>query len=88
MTAIDALRSRPYGPRALKESERMLIRVNGEPQEVGEDATVSDLLTRLQILAERVAVERNRLVVHRGTYAETRLESGDEIEILTFVGGG
>jgi thiamine biosynthesis protein ThiS len=66
----------------------MQIRVNGEPQEIPENATVSDLLLGLQIRAERVAVERNRLVVRRGTYAETRLAQGDEIEILTFVGGG
>jgi thiamine biosynthesis protein ThiS len=66
----------------------MRIRVNGETQEVADNATVSELLAQLQIRAERVAVERNRLVVRRGTYDDTRLENGDEIEILTFVGGG
>jgi len=67
---------------------RVRIRVNGEDHELPGGTTVTDLLVRLQIVAERVAVERNRLVVRRGTYAETRLEDGDELEILTFVGGG
>ncbi len=66
----------------------MLVRVNGEDHEIAEGESVSDLLVRLKVMAERVAVERNRLVVRRGTYAETRLQANDEIEILTFVGGG
>jgi thiamine biosynthesis protein ThiS len=66
----------------------MHIRVNGEDHETTDDATVAALLAQLKVAADRVAVERNRLVVRRGTYAETRLGPGDEIEILTFVGGG
>ena len=60
----------------------MLIQVNGEKQEVAAGTTVAGLLTVLKITADRVAVERNRLVVRRGTYDETVLEQGDEIEIL------
>lgn len=66
----------------------MLVRLNGEEQEIPDGATVTELLSHLKIKSERVAVERNRLVVKRATFAETRLQPGDEIEILTFVGGG
>jgi thiamine biosynthesis protein ThiS len=66
----------------------MQIRVNGEDQEVADGTTVAGLLERLQIRPERVAVERNRLVVKRATWLQAKLEAGDEIEILTFVGGG
>lgn len=66
----------------------MQIRLNGELKQVDENLTVLDLLQHLSIQPERVAVERNRLVVRRATYAETRLQPDDEIEILTFVGGG
>lgn len=66
----------------------MQIRLNGELTQVDENLTVLDLLQRLSIQPERVAVERNQLVVRRATYAETRLKPDDEIEILTFVGGG
>jgi thiamine biosynthesis protein ThiS len=66
----------------------MRLKVNGEEQELPDGATVAALLDSLGVRADRVAVERNRLVVRRGTFAETRLEAGDEVEILTFVGGG
>ena len=66
----------------------MRVRINGEDQEITDGVTVSGLLVLLNVKPERVAVERNRLVVRRGTYDDTRLSAGDEIEILTFVGGG
>lgn len=65
-----------------------MVQVNGEKQDVAPGMTVAGLLVHLKVEAPRVAVERNRLVVRRGTYAETALADGDEIEILTFVGGG
>lgn len=66
----------------------MRLRINGEDQVVEDGLTVTRLLEVLEIRAERVAVERNRLVVRRATWAETPLAEGDELEILTFVGGG
>jgi len=36
----------------------------------------------------RVAVERNLEVVPRSTLGETKVEDGDEYEIVRFVGGG
>jgi len=35
-----------------------------------------------------VAVERNREIVPKSTYATVRLAEGDRIEIVQFVGGG
>ncbi len=66
----------------------MRVRVNGEDHDIPEGTTVTALLALLKIVADRVAVERNRLVVKRATYEHTHLLPGDEIEILTFVGGG
>ena len=66
----------------------MRLCVNGEQRDLADGATVLALLELLQVKPEHVAVERNRLVVRRATFAETILEDGDEIELLTFVGGG
>lgn len=66
----------------------MRVRVNGEDRELPEGATVQVMLETLAIRPDRVAVERNRLVVRRATWSDTRLADGDELEILTFVGGG
>ena len=55
----------------------MMIRLNGEEQELPDGLTVTGLLEHLKIKTERVAVERNRLVVKRATFAENQLQSGD-----------
>ncbi len=64
------------------------IVVNGEPQEVPEGATVAVLLQTLGIEPVRVAVERNLDIIARDAFAATRIEAGDKIEIIRFVGGG
>ncbi|MDB4966586.1 MAG: thiamine biosynthesis sulfur carrier protein [Myxococcales bacterium] len=66
----------------------MKLVVNGNPVELPDGSTVAGLLTHLSIEAARVAVERNQDVVPRRTWAEARLSDGDQIEIVTFVGGG
>jgi thiamine biosynthesis protein ThiS len=64
------------------------LRVNGEEQEVAAGTTVTDLLETLGLSAKRVAIERNRVIVKQELWAELALESGDELEIVHFVGGG
>jgi sulfur carrier protein len=49
---------------------------------------VADLIVRLGFGDRRVAVERNREVVPRARHDDTRLEAGDRLELVTFVGGG
>ncbi len=62
--------------------------INGETREVPAGSTIGTLLASLGLDARQVAVERNREIVPRAAYAETRLERGDQLEIVTFVGGG
>jgi len=64
------------------------IVVNGTPRAVPDGATVADLVGSLGLLPDQVAVERNRSIVPRAEHATTRLEDGDRVEIVTFVGGG
>lgn len=64
------------------------IRVNGEPRAVGPDTRVADLLASLGVSMPRVAVEYNREILPKTQYAETVLREGDDLEVVTFVGGG
>ena len=66
----------------------MRATVNGEPIELPDGLTVAALLQHLGVRAERVAVERNGLVVKKARHAEERLARDDVLEIVTFVGGG
>jgi thiamine biosynthesis protein ThiS len=64
------------------------IQLNGDPYELPAPLTIAALLARLDIDPRRVAVERNGVVVKRDGYATTAVETGDQIEIVNFVGGG
>ena len=70
----------------LKES--IGIRVNGDPRQVTVGATIADMLSELALDARKVAVERNREIVPRGTFGDERVRDGDTFEIVHFVGGG
>jgi len=66
----------------------MQLTVNGEPHDLPAPLTLAELLSRLGLAAERVAVEVNEEVVPRGTYEARHLARGDRVEIVHFVGGG
>jgi thiamine biosynthesis protein ThiS len=64
------------------------IILNGESRPTSEGQSVADLLGELGLDARQVAVERNREVVPRAQHGETMLADGDQLEVVTFVGGG
>jgi sulfur carrier protein len=64
------------------------VSVNGESLQVPSGSTIADLLRILALERRAVAVEHNRRVVPRAEHAEQRLNHGDRLEIVTFVGGG
>ncbi|HZS38494.1 MAG TPA: sulfur carrier protein ThiS [Polyangia bacterium] len=66
----------------------MQVRVNGDALEVPEGCTVASLLERIEVEPTRVAVERNQDVVPRRDWSRCALADGDQVEIVTFVGGG
>ncbi len=66
----------------------LLITVNGEPRQVAPGMTLAALAAELGLTPEKVAVERNLEVVPRSTLGQVRIEAGDALEIVHFVGGG
>jgi sulfur carrier protein len=65
----------------------MRLTVNGEAREVPDGETVRALVLRYNLTPEKVAVELNRRLLRTAKY-DTALKEGDEVEIVTFVGGG
>ena len=66
----------------------MQIRVNGEVRMCAVGTTVAGLLEELQIRSDRVAVEVNQEIVERQDFGRRSLLDGDQVEILSFIGGG
>lgn len=65
----------------------MTITLNGQPREVAAGATVRSLLAELNLSPEKVAIELNRRLVRSDKY-DAPLNEADEVEVVTFVGGG
>ncbi|OCC23971.1 thiamine biosynthesis protein ThiS [Croceicoccus estronivorus] len=61
--------------------------VNGETRRAA-PGSIADLVRQLDLLPEKVAVERNGEIVPRSTLANVMLADGDVLEIVHFVGGG
>lgn len=66
----------------------MKLIVNGEPREVNNASTVAEMLAAFKLENRILVVELNKEIIERGTYNKTRLNDGDRVEIVHFVGGG
>lgn len=69
-------------------TDEVRVRVNGDDVRLPRGASVTLLLDRLKVSTPRVAVERNREILSKSSYASTLLEEGDIFEVVEFVGGG
>lgn len=72
----------------LRRLQSMKIILNGEDRQLDDVCTLAQLVEQLGMKADRVAVERNRNIVPRADWPNTRLAEGDRLEIVHFVGGG
>jgi thiamine biosynthesis protein ThiS len=66
----------------------MKIVFNGEGREVRSGMTIAELLDELSLDPKRVAVEVNLDLAPRDRHAQTPLQEGDQLEVVTLVGGG
>jgi len=51
-------------------------------------ASLAELVAELELKADRVAIERNGDIARRDSWDGVRLEAGDRLEVVHFVGGG
>ncbi|MCQ8179624.1 sulfur carrier protein ThiS [Methylomonas sp. EFPC3] len=66
----------------------MKILVNGDSREIGENATVADLIAELGLAGKRIAVELNKEILPYTQHATQRLQNDDRLEIVQAIGGG
>ncbi len=65
----------------------MVVNVNGEKKQLTDGTTLRQLVAMFKLTPEKVAIELNRRLVKSDKY-DAPLKDGDEVEIVTFVGGG
>ncbi|MDX9978765.1 MAG: sulfur carrier protein ThiS [Lentisphaeria bacterium] len=67
----------------------MNLTINGTTSEIPDALTVAGLLEYQKVkMPDMVSVERNGEILPRQEFAATRIEEGDQIEFLYFMGGG
>lgn len=65
------------------------LTINGKNREFDVTIlTVSDLVEKLELAGNRLAIECNGEIVSRSAFAQTLLNDGDKLEIVGAVGGG
>jgi thiamine biosynthesis protein ThiS len=68
--------------------ETLLLCLNGEQRSFPGPMNLAGLVGALTLDIRKVAIELNREIVPRSTYAAVQLNSGDSLEIVHFIGGG
>jgi sulfur carrier protein len=69
-------------------ADHITLTLNGESHQMQAPMSVAGLIASLGLDTRKVAVERNEEIVPRSTYAHTMLGTGDQLEIVHFIGGG
>lgn len=64
-----------------------MLKINGRASSAA-GMTLMEYLEQAGIDPARIAVELDGEIVPRADYADTRLQDGQELEIVSFVGGG
>jgi len=64
------------------------IQLNGDPYEINSGTNLNELLNKLKIQKNKVAIEVNGEIIHKDKYSNLILRKDDKIEIVHFIGGG
>jgi sulfur carrier protein len=66
----------------------MRVTVNGDSLDLPEGLKASELIERIGLADQRIALEVNREIVPRSEYPQTTLHDGDRVEVVRAIGGG
>jgi len=64
-----------------------MVKVNGAALDIA-GKSIAEYIATTNYDPRRIAIERNGDIVFKSQYSETILEDGDNLEIVSFVGGG
>ena len=64
------------------------IQLNGDPYEINNGTNLNELLNKLKIQKNKVAIEVNGEIVEKNKYLKLILNKNDKVEIVHFIGGG
>ncbi len=64
------------------------IQLNGASYEINRGTKLNELLNKLKLQKNKVAIEVNGEIIEKNKYPNLILRKGDKVEIVHFIGGG
>ena len=64
------------------------IQLNGSTYEINNGTNLNELLNKLKIQKNKVAIEVNGEIIEKNKYPKLVLNKNDTVEIVHFIGGG
>ena len=64
------------------------IQLNGVSYEISDGTNLNELLNKLKIQKNKVAIEVNGEIIKKNKYLSFILNKDDKVEIVHFIGGG
>tara|TARA_Y100000590_G_scaffold354826_1_gene408268 strand:- start:3670 stop:3888 length:219 start_codon:yes stop_codon:yes gene_type:complete len=72
----------------MKKINKIKIRVNGKFIKAKDKISLLDLIKKLKVPLNKVAIELNHSIVNKKSLKKTKIKQNDKIEIVHFIGGG
>jgi len=72
----------------MKKIKKIKIKLNGKTKSLPDSTYLSNLLKKLNIPINKVAIELNEEIIDKKKINKIRLNENDKIEIVHFIGGG
>ena len=72
----------------MKKKNKIKIKINGKSLSICQNWTVGNLIKKLDIRLNKVAIELNNKIVDKKRVKKIILNNKDNIEIVHFIGGG
>ncbi len=72
----------------MKKIKKIKIKINGKVRSTFQDLKLSELLKKLKIPLNKVAIELNEEIIDKKKISKIKLKKNDKIEVVHFIGGG
>ncbi len=66
----------------------MIVKINGKDESITQKLNLAELVAGKALVPERIVVEHNLRIVPREEWKDIFLRENDQIELLSFMGGG
>ena len=72
----------------MHKKNKIKIKLNGKVIQVNKGINLANLINKLNFPLNKIAIEKNNLIVEKKKLKKISLKSNDKIEIVHFIGGG